>query len=188
MIKLIQTAAALQKHLEQEGWPFCFIGGIAVQRWGQPRVTQDVDGTIFTGFGGELPVIERLLEIYEPRRDDAAKFAQVYRVLLLHDPLKNIGIDLSMGGFDYERRAIERSSKALFRPRTSLRTLSAEDLIVFKAFADRGRDWDDIDGILIRQKGQLDLSIVDDELPPLVELKEEPAILERWDALKRRYR
>ncbi len=25
-----------------EGWRFCFIGGVAQQRWGEPRLTEDV--------------------------------------------------------------------------------------------------------------------------------------------------
>jgi hypothetical protein len=32
-----------------------------------------------------------------------------------------------------------------------IRTCSAEDLIVYKAFADRPRDWVDVKGILLRQ-------------------------------------
>ena len=57
---------------------------------------------------------------------------------------------------------------------------------MFKAFADRDLDWIDIKGILIRQRGRLDLDVVERELPPLVELKEEPASLDRWRSLRRR--
>lgn len=63
-------------------------------------------------FGGERPIIERLLEEYDARREDAALFAQIDRVLLLQDPASGVGIDLWMAGFDYERNAIERSTKS----------------------------------------------------------------------------
>jgi hypothetical protein len=48
-----------------------------------------------------------------------------------------------------------------------IRTCSAEDLIVYKAFADRPRDWIDVEGVLLRQQGRLDLELVFAELTPL---------------------
>jgi len=55
----------------------------------------------------------------------------------------------------------------------SLLTCSAEDLIVFKAFADRAQDWIDIDGIAVRQHRRLDEGLIWQELTPLLELKED---------------
>lgn len=46
MNALIRAAADLQSVCEQHGWKFCFIGGLAVQRWGEPRETIDVDLTL----------------------------------------------------------------------------------------------------------------------------------------------
>jgi hypothetical protein len=42
VIELIRAASDLQALCEAEGWRFCFIGGLAVQRWGEPRETVDV--------------------------------------------------------------------------------------------------------------------------------------------------
>lgn len=56
------------------GWRFSLIGGIALQRWGEPRQTVDVDLTLLTGFGGEGPFIDTLLEHFEPRLTDARDF------------------------------------------------------------------------------------------------------------------
>ena len=56
-------------------------------------------------------------------------------------------------------------------------TCSAEDLIVLKAFAARGRDWADIKGIIVRQAGTLDWRYIDAQLGPLAALKEAPEIL-----------
>jgi len=50
---VLAAAAELQDFYKQRGWKFCFIGGVAVQAWGNPRLTQDVDLTILTGFGEE---------------------------------------------------------------------------------------------------------------------------------------
>jgi hypothetical protein len=45
---LIQAAADLQAVCVQHDWRFCFIGGLAVQRWGEPREKDwlDIDGII----------------------------------------------------------------------------------------------------------------------------------------------
>jgi len=42
---LIQAAAELQAACVEHAWRFCFIGGLAVQRWGEPRETVNVDLT-----------------------------------------------------------------------------------------------------------------------------------------------
>ena len=51
--ELLHAAAKIQVSFLQQGWRFCFIGGVAVQRWGNPRFTQEIDLTLLTGFGGE---------------------------------------------------------------------------------------------------------------------------------------
>jgi hypothetical protein len=52
-IDLWDAARAVQEFCDKHDWHSCFIGGIAVQRWSQARVTSDVDLTLLTGFGGE---------------------------------------------------------------------------------------------------------------------------------------
>jgi hypothetical protein len=41
-----------------------------------------------------------------------------------------------------------------------------------KSFAARERDWIDVEGVLIRQAGQLDWSYIDHYLRPLAEIKD----------------
>ena len=47
MTELYEFAAEVQHFVEEQKWRFCFIGGIAVQRWSEPRLTKDVDMTLF---------------------------------------------------------------------------------------------------------------------------------------------
>ena len=47
-----------------------------------------------------------------------------------------------------------------------------------KAFADRPKDWMDIEGVIIRQGNALDWPYVREQLAPLPELKEAPQLLE----------
>jgi len=53
MNPLFAAAQEVQDFMQKRGWRFCFIGGLALLRWGAPRTTQDVDVSVFTGFGGE---------------------------------------------------------------------------------------------------------------------------------------
>ena len=177
MTEVLQVAADVQGVCDTAGWRFCFIGGLALQRWGEPRETVDVDLTLLSGFGHEDPFIEKLLQIFEPRIDDAAGFARSRRVLLIRSQ-SGVGIDVVLGALPFEESAVSRSSLFEFPGRKLLRTCSAEDLVVMKAFASRGRDWADIEGIIVRQTGRLDWQYIETQLAPLAELKDAPEILE----------
>lgn len=140
----------------------------------------DVDLTLVTGFGGEDPFVSALLTRFEPRIEAAAAFAHVNRVLLLRTR-SGVGLDIALGGLPFEETAVVRSSLFTFPPDVSLRTCSAEDLIVLKAFADRPKDWIDVDGIIIRQSGRINWPYVRTQLAPLAELKEAPEIMDHLE-------
>jgi len=183
MIEIIKTALQIQDICQEYQWKFCIIGGLANLRWGEPRTTQDVDITLLTGFGGEERHIEILLKKFKSRIADAAKFALQRRVLLLQSTT-GIGIDIALAGLPFEKSAIHRASLGEFEEGVKLRTCSAEALIVFKAFADRPRDWIDVEGILIRQSNLLDWRYITNQLQPLIDLKEAPHIMKRLKKLR----
>ena len=182
MIEVIKAAAELQAVCISHRWQFCFIGGIALLRWGKPRETVDADLTLLTGFGGEEPFIQTLLKHFEGRIPDTAQFAQDRRVLLLRSS-KGVGLDVALAGLPFEELVVRHSSLFEYPSNITLRTGSAEDLVVLKAFASRGQDWVDIEGIIVRQTGQLDWSYIREQLAPLAALKGAPEIL---DQLERR--
>lgn len=179
---LWQTAVELQRYLDSIDHRVCFIGGIVVQRWGQPRVTGDVDATILVTFGMELRIATEVLKRYQSRIDDPLPFAIQARILLLKDLAGN-KIDLSLGGMPYEERMLERATEWSIPGHGRIRTCCAEDLIVLKAFADRPQDWIDVENIIIRQTDRLDRQLILDELTMLAELKEEPEILDQLNHL-----
>ena len=76
----IRAAAKVQDVLDRQRWKYCFIGGIAVQKGGQPRFTQDVGLTVFTGFGGEEAVIDALLEWF-PFAEGLGSTLGIYRLV-----------------------------------------------------------------------------------------------------------
>ncbi len=182
MKPLFETASELQKVFVSHEWEFCFIGGIALQRWGQPRLTRDVDITIFCGFGNERLFIEDLLGRYKSRIDEPARFALKNRVLLLVSD-DGVGIDIALGGLPFEKEMISRASDFEFLPGFKIKTCSAEDLIIMKAFADRSQDWADVENVVKKQVGKIDRKYVYDNLKPLCELKESPEIITRLKKL-----
>jgi hypothetical protein len=180
--KVIQAAAELQEICKSQDWQYCFIGGLALQRWGEPRETVDVDISLFAGFGNEQQFIDVLLHHFDARIQDAALFAQQRRVLLLRSK-EGVGLDVALAALPYEALMIERSTFFEYPPNIWLRTCLAEDLIVLKAFAARGQDWVDVERVIVRQAAKLDWTYIHEQLAPLVELKGSPGIL---DELERR--
>lgn len=186
MNALFQAAADLQAFCVAHGWSCCVIGGLAVQRWGEPRQTRDVDLTLLTGIGGEERFADPILAHYRPRVPDARRFALERRVLLV-ETADRIPLDISFGGLPYEARVVARASPFVLAPGATLTTCSAEDLVVLKAFAGRAQDWLDIEGVAVRQGGRLDRERVLAELRPLLDLKEDAEAEPRLLALFRKH-
>ena len=67
MQELIQAAANLQDEIDALGIPNCVIGGLALQAWGEPRVTRDMDCTLLTRFVDEEPKLRSILTFVTPR-------------------------------------------------------------------------------------------------------------------------
>lgn len=178
MKELLVAALSLQNFLQDKKWQFCFIGGVAVQRWGENRVTRDLDLTVLTRFVDDAQYIEQLLTFLNPRRADAAEFALASRVLLA-ETKDGTPVDLSLGGLPFEEQMIAEGSYFTFIDDVKLFTCSAESLVVMKAFASRSRDWEDVRGILVRQGANINRDAIVQRLTPLVQLKEEPEILDR---------
>jgi hypothetical protein len=171
---IFEAAVEVEAICRAAGFRFCFIGGLAVQRWGQPRMTADVDLTVVTGFGAEEPFVDRLLAALRPRIEGARAFALAHRTLLAR-AANGIDIDIALGAMPFEERAADRATPFDLGG-TSVTTCSAEDLIVHKAFANRDKDWLDIRGIVARQGPRLDQALIWSELPPLLELRDDPSI------------
>jgi hypothetical protein len=115
MIDLITEAHKFQGLCESRHWKFCFIGGLAVQHWGEPRLTRDVDVSILTGFGVEDEFISTILGSYKPRLDTANEFARQYRVLLVQTS-SGIDFDISLAALPFEEEMIRRSVSVEYLP------------------------------------------------------------------------
>ncbi len=183
MTELVVQAQNIQVFCEERCWRFCFIGGLAVQHWGEQRFTKDVDMSLLTGFGGEETFIDALLERYQPRFPEARSFALQNRVLLLKSP-DGVPFDVSLGAIPFEEEVVQRSVKVPYTDTICLRICTAEDLIVFKAFACREIDWHDVKSVIIRQKNEINWDYIWAQLTPLAEIKEDEQILKKLKGYK----
>ncbi len=179
---LYEAALEIQNYCETQSWPFAFIGGLTLVRWGNARQTKDVVLVVLAGFGSETEFTKALTEAFKPRPEHSPEIADKGRVLLLQAS-NEVPMDISLGCMPFEERMMARSSRFEFMENVFLRTVSAEDLVVLKAFASRMQDWVDVSNILIRQSSTLNMQLVRQELTPLCELKESPETLDQLERL-----
>ncbi len=172
MNDIFAAALEVERVVSAARFDFCFIGGLAVQRWGQPRMTADVDLTIITGFGAEEPYVDAMLAAFRGRLPDTREFALQHRTLLL-TASNGIQIDVALGAMPFEEHSVARASAFHIGDGSSLTTCSAEDLVVHKAFAGRDKDWLDVASIIVRQGEGLDQALIWIELLPLLELRDD---------------
>ncbi len=169
---LIGAASDVQRALSQAGFRFCFIGGLALQRWGEQRYTRDADLTLLCPFGEEAATARRLGALLKSRVERADEFAAESRVFLA-ESTDGIPVDIAFGAIDFEVRCVERATPYDFGAGLSLLTCGAEELIVMKAFAGRDQDWVDIQSVIARCGPNLDWKLIDHELRGLLAAKDE---------------
>lgn len=182
---ILAAARDVQETVTEEGFEFCFIGALALQPWGEPRFTQDVDLTVLCPFGEEKEASGRLAKSLDPRFDGAIEFSAESRVFLAR-AANGVPVDIAYGAIEYEVRCVQRAGLFDFGEGIRLQTCSAEDLIIMKTFADRTRDWADIEGIILRQGSELKWSLIEAELMPLLSIRGGMDLWERLVDLRNR--
>ena len=173
-----RTAMTLQRALWREKIAFCFIGGVALQHWGEVRYTNDIDLSAICDLGQESTILEKLLRIVTPRIDGIEEIVRDGRMYVgISDD--RIEIDISLGFTPYEHRLVDRAVDVDFGVEEPLYCCSAEDLVVLKTIAGRGQDWVDIQRVIQRSGHVMDWDLVFRELEPLLVLSESPESAQR---------
>ena len=161
-VPVLEAARFLTEALAKLNLRHVVIGGVALQFWGQPRFTRDLDATLLVDFGSERSTAQALLQIMTARIPDCLEFALQNRILLLKAP-NGCDIDLSFGIPGFETQIYERGREMKIRD-FSIRICSAEDLVILKALAGRPRDQEDILGV-IRRLPHLDIPYIQNGWP-----------------------
>ncbi|MGH7826242.1 MAG: nucleotidyl transferase AbiEii/AbiGii toxin family protein [Candidatus Binatia bacterium] len=156
---LAEGVVEVASFLGKERIPYAILGGIAVQHWGEPRATLDIDVVVLVPPEREDEFLNAVLKSFRPRLPDAVAFAKRNRILLISTS-GDIPVDLSLGIPGYEEEALRRAVTVSFGGVSPVRVVSPEDLIIHKCVAGRARDIEDIERVLVRQKLKLDLQYV----------------------------
>ena len=137
--------------LDQYGYRYAVIGGVSLSQWGYSRYTLDVD----------IKVLVPNTEYATARAVIRAAFPEPARTHIPQNPLivsvsiQGVIVDFLLAIPGYEEQIIAR---AIVRDLGgwSIQVCSAEDLIIQKVVAGRGRDWLDVEELLIAQHDRLD--------------------------------
>jgi hypothetical protein len=178
-----QIEAALTVHeffFEQLKLNYAIIGGIALQFWGEPRFTHDLDVTVQDRL--DLPELVRLTtDAFGSRVPDPQAFARKTRMLLVR--VAEVDVDIAVALRGYEDSLFAKIRSIEVEPGRRLNICSAEDLIIHKALAGRPQDLADVQSVIQRQGKKLDVRYIRRWLGQFSRGLDDPLIAERFRQL-----
>jgi len=164
--------------------PYMVIGGLANAIWGETRATRDADFKVSVDMS--VSEFRKLVRERFPERPTSIPLHLQSAHIIHIWAMPNVAVDLLVSIFDYERQATERAVEMHIEG-VPTRICTAEDLIIHKVIADRGKDWIDIEGILMRQRGKLDIQYIRNWLTQFAEALEKPELVTRFNDLYKEY-
>jgi predicted nucleotidyltransferase len=167
---LEKTAAAL----DRAGIPYMVIGGQAVLRHGEPRLTRDIDLTLGVDVDRLADVLAVTVACGYELLVDPEPFVRQTMVLPCRDPKSGVRLDLVFSFSPYEREAIARAEPVRLGS-ADVRFATVEDLVIHKMIAGRPRDLEDVRGLLLRNPG-VDRAAVEEKLSEFGEAAAEPIL------------
>jgi predicted nucleotidyltransferase len=188
MANPLDAAWEVAEFLSQHHISYVVIGGLAVQIWGEPRLTVDADLTIAASLtDGVAPVVRLITQRFRSRKQEPVEFARRNRVILVTTD-DDIPVDISLALLEYEESLLARATEHEFAKGKAIRICSAEDLIIHKAVAGRAKDLSDLQGVIDRQGQKLDVRYIRKWLEWFAVLLESNAPLERFETAWQNYR
>lgn len=148
------------------GWRWYVFGAQAVQVFGVPRATADVDITIEVADDALDGLVDAMDKAGFQLRATSPGFVRRTRVLPFFHRSTRIPLDAVRAGPGLEERFIERARVIDFGA-GPIPVMSPEDLIVTKILSARPKDLNDVRGLLRAQAGALDRDYVQDVLSQL---------------------
>ncbi len=153
---------ALRKLLLTTKADYAIVGGLAVILFGEPRLTIDIDVNIL--------IDEKKIDFFLSK---AKQFGFCPIKTNIKPLIKKTGViplkfckgdeigycDLIIAQNSIERIGILRARIRKIGP-IYVKVITPEDLVIHKITSERPRDIEDLSGILIRQKGKLDIEYI----------------------------
>jgi predicted nucleotidyltransferase len=158
MLFQVDALRQVDAFLKARGIPYAVIGGIANAVRGEPRATHAADLKVLVQ-GMTIAEFRALAEArFKPYRRPWLGRAESTLIISL-EVAPDMIVDMLVAVLPYEGQAIRRAEMIEVEG-LSLPICTAEDLIIHKASADRPKDWLDIETVLLRQRGKLDVTYV----------------------------
>ena len=176
-----QIRAALAMHeffFENLKLNYAVIGGIALQFWGEPRFTHDLDLSVEDRLNLR-DLVTITTQTFGSRVPDPYRFARQHRMLLLS--VEGVPVDVALALHGYEESLFRRSCPLEVEPGRHIRICSAEDLIIHKALSPRPQDLADLEGVIYRQRAGLDVRYIRSWLRKFSSALDNPEILARFE-------
>ncbi len=155
---LSATIRAVELGLRKLGRPHMIVGGIAIIARGVPRLTRDVDATVWAP-GLDLRDLVNALgqQRIAGRVPDFIQLAKENQVVFLeHTPTKT-PLEILLAWLPFELVAMQRA-ETLKLGSVNAPVALAEDLVIYKVAAWQDRDRDDVERLLVLHAAHMDLS------------------------------
>jgi hypothetical protein len=176
----LRAFAELLRQLEADAM---LIGGLACSLAGYPRMTQDIDATVDgAGTSPEQVLATAGAHGFEPRLANAVVFAREYHVLLLRHAATDTPCDITFAFTPFEQAALARRH-VVRHADLELPVPAIEDLLVYKAVANRPQDRQDLAALLRRHADHADLDAVRAWVAAFSAALEAPEMLAELDRL-----
>lgn len=175
----------LSKLLKTMNVDYAIIGGIAVSVYGEPRATFDIDVSIIFNIG-DIDFFLKSAKKYgfTPLPSNIERFVKTTAVIPMRFSKDDIfgRCDFIIAQNSLEFSAIKRARfKELFSMKIKL--ITPEDLVLHKITSSRARDLEDLQGLLIRQFGKLDMEYINSWLKKVASVNKQPKLLKLFKKL-----
>jgi predicted nucleotidyltransferase len=179
--ELLDALKQVLQVLEKQEYRYAIIGGIANQIWGQARFTYDIDIKVLVPDTDYDSVRETLVSAFP----ESGRPEMPLNPLIVSVKIHNVIVDFLLSTPGYEEQIVHRAVKSIIAG-LSVWVCSAEDLIIQKALANREKDWQDIEGIVIEQGEQLEQEYIEEWLTQFADILEQPELLNRYQHIRQK--
>ncbi|MBC8181277.1 nucleotidyltransferase [candidate division KSB1 bacterium] len=169
--------------LEKHNYRYAIIGGIALSQWGVVRATYDIDIKVLVPDTDYTRIRDLLKSTFPlPARKIIPENPLIISVMI-----ENVIVDFLLAIPGYEELIIEHSIQRNIGG-IPIWICSVEDLIIQKIVAGRGKDWDDVEALLIEQKNKLDEDYIENWLKQFADVLENIDLLIKYKNMLQKIR
>lgn len=175
----------IARELDTRQIPYMIIGGQAVLLYGTPRLTRDIDITLGIDADG-FPLIEAACGKLDLRilPENPKAFVEETMVLPAEETESHMRVDFIFSFSPYEKQALKRARDVPMMG-YPVKYASPEDVVVLKMIAGRAVDEQDVNNILIKKEGELDLGYIARWLSEFSKIPEHESVSERFSRIKK---